>query len=146
MQNIDLFNDYTAAILSKLYSQFPVKNGIDARQLCGHSDVNDFGLVLDERGQPSKAFEIAVSTMEWLTDYGYVSYANRTSYAFSQAVLTAKGLEHLRRSSDALKSKETLGERLTRFVSDGSKEFARETVKTLLSMGVDAVRSAAMGG
>jgi len=136
MKNIDLFNDYTASVLSELYTHFPVKRSIDARTLCGHTDRDDFGGIVDADGRPSKAFEIACGTIEWLGDSGYLTYASRTPCAFVNVVLTPKGLSLLKSSPDALRSKDTLGERLLRFVTEGSKELARDAVKAVITAAV----------
>lgn len=137
MKNIDLFNDFAAAILAKLYEGFPVKAQLDARHFCGHGEIDDFGGVIDDFGRPSRAFDIALSTIEWLKDSGYIRSGVRNAYGWSDVVLTDRGLSLLRATPGVLKGKESLGDKLIRLVREGSKEMARESIKELISAGIE---------
>lgn len=136
MKNIDLFDEYAAAVFAALYERFPVKQSLDARQICGHMVVDDFGVVVDDAGRPSKAFDIALSTIEWLGDNGFVSFEKRQNFGFGNVVLTAKGLETLNAKPESLGGKESFGERILRLMREGSTEFAKEAGKAAIAHGV----------
>ena len=143
MKNIELFDDHTARILADLYVSFPVKRRLDARKLSGHEAHDDFGRILDERGNPSKTFEIAHATIEWLWDTGYVRGDRMDQYGLGQAVLTPIGLAVLKATPTSLTPGESTGEKLARLVREGAMDGARELVKAALvtgtAMGIGAV-------
>ena len=138
MKNIELFDDYTAAILARLYEAFPVPISIDARKLSGHEEVDEFGGVIDDHGQASKKFEIAISTLDWLREAGFIASHMRNQFGHSQVTLTAHGLQVLNAVPDSLKSKEPTGEKLVRLTREGSLGLVRETVKAIIAAGVNA--------
>lgn len=136
MNNITLFEEYAARILAELYSTFPVKRFVDAREVSGHSSIDDFGGIIDENGQPSKKFEIAIATIEWLADNRYIVVGSRHVWGFEAAVLTQAGLATLNASPDALNPKDTFGARLARFTRQGALGLARETMKAMIPVAV----------
>lgn len=138
MNNIDCFNGFVAAILAQLYDGFPVKCMLDARTISGHGDVDDFGGIVDHQGRPSRPFEIAMGTIEWLIDNGYVRAGERHIYGYRNAVLSERGLELLKRGAGNLASKESWGDKLLRLVREGSIDLAREAAKALISAGVES--------
>lgn len=92
-QNIEQFEIYSAVILTDLYRKFPVPIALDSRTLSGHHDTNEFGQVMDEQGNPSAAQKIALHTIKWLLDEGYLKAKEPPAqYVYTQCVLTAKGL------------------------------------------------------
>ncbi|MFA7597221.1 MAG: hypothetical protein WCY92_12790 [Novosphingobium sp.] len=139
MKNIELFNEYAAAIFATLYERFPVKQSLDAREICGHHTVDDFGGVVDDSGRPSRAFDIALSTVEWLGDNGFIALGDRHNFGFRDVVLTAKGLETLNARPDSLGGKESFGERILRLLREGSIEVAKETGKAAIAYGTKAM-------
>lgn len=136
MDNIDCFDDFVAAILADLYRAFPVPAFLDARTLSGHLEVNAFGAIVDENGNRSRRFEIAKATLDWLAESGYIRSTERLPYGHRNAVLTASGLHLLKAVPASLQQRESLGERLVRFVREGSLSLARETAKAVLAEGV----------
>lgn len=137
MQNIDLFNGYVAQTFSRLYENFPVEAFVDARFLCGHDEVDDFGCVVDRSGRRSRPFEIALATLVWLSDSGYVTLHGSNGYGHT-ARLTEKGLVLLRSVPKSLSASEPFGDRLQRLVSEGSMELASSAIKALISTGFEA--------
>lgn len=129
MKNIELFDEYTTLVMAQLYEGFPVKMTIDARNLCGHNDIDEYGAVVDASGRPSKAFDVALATVEWLGDNGYVRYKERWALGWTNVVLTEKGLAMLKALPNSLASKETFGDRLLRLVKEGSIGLAKEAAK-----------------
>lgn len=129
MRNIELFDEYTAKIMAVLYERFPNKRALDVREICGHTAMNDFGLVVDDNGNPSGAFDVAMGTLEWLGDNGYVRYNKNSGYGWTDVVLTEKGLAMLNKVPNSVASKETFGDRLSRFVREGAMGLAKEATK-----------------
>ena len=135
MKNIELFDHYAARILAELYEAFPVKRPLDARKLCGHSDVDEWGTILDERGERSKAFEVARGTIEWLSETGYLRGGDLGRYGLNGAVLTAMGLDVLKAKPESLRGADSMGDRLVRLVREGAFDLARDLVKSALASG-----------
>jgi hypothetical protein len=136
MSNIELFDEFTAAALAKLYESFPRKIGLDARILAGVDSVNEFGFIVDENGNPSMRFEIARATLEWLSETGYIRCTSTNQLGLNSAVLTPMGLSVLKATPTSIKPGETIGERLVRFAKDGSVALAKETAKSAIAAGV----------
>lgn len=136
MQNIALFDGYVAAILARLFESFPVKLGLDAREISGDMAVDDFGNVVGADGRPSRRFAIALATVEWLGEAGYIRVGDRGAFGWSAVALSPAGLELLKACPESLKVKESIGERIVRFVREGSLELAREAAKAALAAGV----------
>lgn len=135
MQNIDLFDQYTAQILAQLYAAFPVKQPLDARKLCGHSAMDEYGAVLDDQGARSKHFEVARATIEWLAETGYLRGGQMDKFGIDRAVLTALGLNVLKALPESLRMGDSTGDRLVRLVREGSFDIAKDLVKSALSTG-----------
>lgn len=146
MKNIELFDEYAARIFADLYQAFPVRSNLDACKLSGHGDTDEYGRVLDERGEPSKSFEIARATIEWLRDTGYVRGGEMNVRGMSQAVLTPMGLAVLKAAPVSLKAEETTGDRLSRLVRDGSYDAAKDILKSALTSGSAMLMRAMAGG
>lgn len=138
MTNIDLFNTYVADALAGLYDAFPVKRFVDARKLCGHTEIDDLGQVVDAQGRPSRAFLIAHAALIWLRDEGFIRVGQVSQYGVMEAVLSERGLHLLRKVPEGVRSQETWGDRLSRFWAEGSKELAIEASKTVLSLAIGA--------
>lgn len=136
-RNIDLFDEYVAIIFSQLYESFPIKSLLDVRQLTGHTDSDEFGRLCAPNGRPSKESEIAYATIEWLRDSGFIR-AGEPNYplAFQKCVLTTQGLEVLKATPESIQAKGSIGDKLVRFVREGSLELAKEAAKTAISVGL----------
>jgi len=138
MTNIDLFNSYTADVLSRLYAAFPVKVSLDVRVLSGHQEIDDYGAVITPDGHRSKEAEIAFATIEWLIESGYIrAGGKRPPLGFTDCVLTSSGLDILNAVPDGVRSGETWGGRLARLVREGSVDLAKEAVTALIRSGLD---------
>lgn len=137
MANIDLFDEYTAKIFAALYDAFPRKIVLDARILCGHEGTDDFGQVVNPEGRPSAQFEVAMATIDWLRETGYIRADDSKAFGATGAVLTASGLMVLKATPESLRpTAESIGEKLIRNVREGSLGAARETAKAAISAGV----------
>ena len=138
MENIELFDEFCAAILASLYEAFPVPAAVDARKLSGHGELNDFGRVIDDLGRPSRQFEIAISTADWLKSAGFITSKESNRYGHAGVTLTMAGLQVLNGVPDSVASKESRGAKLVRFIKEGSVGLACEAAKAIISAGVAA--------
>lgn len=140
MTNIVLFDEYVARILATLYESFPVRIRLDARQISGMLEEDEFGVPIDERGKPSKAFDICMATIEWLIDTGYINSKDKDQYGYSWCVLTARGLEILKAVPESVKVQSSVGDKLVQLIKGGSIELAREAAKTAISAGIGIMK------
>ena len=140
MQNIELFDEYVARTLGMLYGSFPIRIGLDALQMSGNPEVDDFGVPIDARGKRSKAFDVCMATIEWLIDTGYIDCKERDQYGYSRCALTARGLEILKAVPESVQAQETIGEKLFYLIRKGSIELAKEAAKAAISAGMAIVK------
>jgi len=140
-RNIDLFDAYAAAILADLYEAFPVKIPLDATKYCGHGDIDEFGVPVDPNGNPSKAFDVAKSTIEWLMETGYIRGEGFWQYGAKPSVLTPMGLAVLKAVPESLNVKETTGDKLVRLTGAGASDAAKEVIRTTLATGAALLSS-----
>lgn len=136
MSNIELFDEYTALTLANLYEAFPRKVSIDARELCGHREIDDFGRVLNHDQQPSAHFEVARATIEWLIETGYIRATDLGQFGAHGAVLTSAGLVLLKTAPEALKPAEAIGDRIVRLLRTGEKAHAVDAARAVLASGI----------
>jgi len=136
MTNIELFDEYTAKAFAALYEAFPRKIYLDARDLCGVHTVDDFGSVRGANGAPSPHFDVAMATIDWLVETGYLRSRAMDQYGARDAVLTAQGLLVLKASPESLQPKEGVGDRITRFVREGSLALAKDATRAAIGVGV----------
>lgn len=135
--NIELFDEYTGKMLAELYQRFPVPVQLNVRKVSGHNKIDEYGQVLNESGDPSKEADIALATLEWLIESGYIKTRDvRDNYGFGRCVLTAKGLQVLKDSPDSLKEKKYLGDMLITAVKSGTTDSVKEITKLIISQGI----------
>ncbi len=91
---------------------------------------------------PTKECEIAFCTVKWLHQTGYIIATPHPYEFFSDAVLTAKGLELLKLTPDALKS--SLGDRLMDACKKGASESIASLSSTALTSGLGLAFHSAM--
>ena len=140
MQNIELFDQYVALILSQLYESFPVKRGLETRQLTGHTESNEYGAICAPDGRPSKEVEVAYATIEWLAETGYIrTESSRHLFGCSGCVLTSLGLHLLKATPESVKVKEAIGDKLVRLVREGSIDLAKDAAKAIIALGARGV-------
>ena len=138
-RNIELFAEYTARILSRLYERFPVKCPLDVREFAGHTETDEFGVIVAPDGRTSKEAEIARATIEWLAETGYLRAENASPpFGYASCVPTARGLEVLKATPQSVRLKETLGDKLVRLVAEGSMDLAKDAVRAAVALAVGA--------
>lgn len=133
--NIELFDQYTARVLSELYQSFPFKKDLIISELIkdsgysGQIEQDHFDIVTGDESAKRRA-ELLEETIEWLGQSGYLHYRDRQPYVrFADVRLTAKALEVMKSLPESLKQKQMLGDLLVKSVSSG----AASTTKTILS-------------
>ena len=136
-RNIELFDEYVARILSRLYEQFPVKCPLDVREITGHTDTDEYGAIVAPDGRASKEAEIAYATIEWLAETGYLRADDASPpYGYRSCVLSARGLELLKATPQSVRVTETLGDKLVRLVAEGSMELAKDAARAAIAIAV----------
>jgi hypothetical protein len=139
VKNIDMFDIFTGYIFKELYENFPV---------C--FDVNTTDVVEKINGEMAKydtdKKELIFSeTMFWLQDSGFITFKAPGEKvitmdsgvcafpSFMCCVLTAKGLEVLKKVPKAITKRKTIGEELSEAVKGGMRSKISEYVGVALS-------------
>ncbi|WP_085703913.1 hypothetical protein [Pseudomonas sp. B15(2017)] len=132
--NIDLFDQITGLIFSKLYQKFPVAIDISSMDF-----IESFPDHIDRPG------EFFADTVEWLIESGYVVARTKSSYAytFEDCTLTAKTLEVLKAIPKSVGG-ESLGGQIASAAKDGATAKLKELVGEALSKGYGLALSTAM--
>ncbi|MDQ7091765.1 MAG: hypothetical protein Q9M50_14210 [Methylococcales bacterium] len=136
MANIELFDEFVATILSYLYIKFPLESALDARELSGDKETDEYGTVLDNNKVRSMRFTICLATMEWLIETGYIRIKDKGQYGYGRAVLTSKGLEVLKSTPESISKNESIGDKLVKLMNEGSLQMAKEVAKAAVSFGI----------
>ncbi|TDF41927.1 hypothetical protein EYS14_03525 [Alteromonadaceae bacterium M269] len=130
--NIELFNEYTAKIFAKLYSEFPIPTTILTNEIAGlkvnWEDFDAIHAMTKEERNTRKLFE---ATVNWLHVSGYIMQPREMSKiteGFRGYCLTSQALEALNSSPKSLNGN-TLGESLQKAVKDGATDSAKGFVK-----------------
>lgn len=124
--HIDDFCKDTAKILLLLYKRFPVKTILYVEDIAGPDEPDEFGL-------HSPRFEACFSTIIWLKESDYLSYASTVRQeAVEGAALTHRGFCFV----SAFENDDTNGEqapsrrinRLNNAVKEGNSEYLKALV------------------
>jgi len=129
--NVELFDDFAARILARLYEEFPRAMEL-APQVIGVSEEPDpwtDGLRRDT--------EICMATIYRLRDFGLIA-GEHAPYGLSQARLTLRGLQVLRGVPESISDEPAgLGRRLADTIaSKGPGEAARSIVRSVITEAV----------
>ena len=133
--NIEMFDEYVAKVFDCLYRSFPVPVILKCTELCGDTQLDEFGRVMGHDGEPSKPFEICFNTIQWLQESGYVRTERKDHYFYYGCVLTAKGLEVLKSTPDSIQVKTSLGESLAGAMRKGSIDTAIQLSNEAIKIG-----------
>ena len=132
--NIDDFDTYAAEVLSRLFLAFPLRIPLDPQDLTGGEAPDPDAAPDSEEGRRRLQFEIAVATVTWLRDEGYIVAPWHGHLRFHGCVLTAKGLRALLQLPDRLAADRTVGDRLITATRDLHAWFGPETVRRTLGL------------
>ncbi len=150
MKNIETFNIFVADILSHLYQSFPVPCDMESDETMTRvenslkklypegvvkTDMETWWVASPNEDLVGKISlcEFWEETVNWLQQSGYLTAEQGESHYFLTMVLTAKGLEALNATIDALDPDRTIGTVLSDAATSGSKEAG----KTIVSKGVE---------
>lgn len=122
MSNLDMFNEVTAKVLAACYENFPVPITISADSF-----------------SPSGGEDVFESTVTWLRDYGYITYAepDLPICEFMYVQLTEKDIAILNKIPDAIKEKKTIGSKIAEAVKSGSKEILSECIRQTVQAAIN---------
>jgi hypothetical protein len=137
----DFYRD-TARILVRLYNQFPRPQMLFVEEICGAAEPDEFGL-------PGERHHACFSTLIWLAEERYLSYADTIHQAaLDQVVLTERGFRLLSCRSQMPWLEETMADddlppslmaashanvaQLRRALASGSSILLEQTVHQLL--------------
>lgn len=126
--NIKKFNEITGIVLASLYESFPVRKTFTVERLFPET-------ILDPFDEPSINHDaiFVTETVSWLIEHGYISANIQYGCSFSDAVLTAKGLELLKLTPNSLES--SFGEQLLEATKSGVKDTIVNISSSVLTSG-----------
>ncbi|HBC9720477.1 TPA: hypothetical protein KFO73_003776 [Escherichia coli] len=140
--NLDVFNETVGKTFAFLYENFPRKVTIDVCALTGVSGPT-FEEDRSTRRQRVEALDLRCDSISWLVDAGYVSAKSSSLYYFSDAVLTAKGLELLKLDPESLK--QSFGDKLVDAAKSGSMDAIKNTASSALTTGLSFAFNSLLG-
>lgn len=129
MRNIDLFNLHVAEVLGTCYENFPVRidfkyDDLAYRVFKQYSSGTDEELFFNA----VEYSELAVATLDWLTEAGYLWVSKKVHGSVKGVTLTPKSLELLNATPESIESKTSIGTAL----ANESKKLGRETVLSIV--------------
>lgn len=134
ISNIKQFDEFTGLILGALYENFPVRRPLVVSKLIpdGTYYNESYGVDL-----PNEKGDFLFACVDWLAESGYLHFNDRIhNVGYSDAVLTAKGLEVLKAIPDSLSTGPTLGDQLVDATKSGAKSLLGDIAGQALSIGV----------
>jgi hypothetical protein len=142
MDNIGRFNLVAGIIFARLYKMFPLRGVMLAEYL--QQDCERLNL---ECGFAKRELvRLFSDTMLWLRDNGYISFSDPPKInergIFSNVVLTAKGLEALKKSPESIDTGETIGEAISKAIKDN----VADRIAKLVTFALGASASLIFGG
>lgn len=148
VSNIEKFDTTAVLALAELYTRFPVRKTLFARDFILTDDGDravalsreDEAFIDDSDPTYSDRKDFAFETLLWLVKAGYIHGEPKPYDRIEEAVLTAKGLEVLKVTPDSLQgAQETLGEKLQKAAKDGIGAAGRALITQLVTLGVKYV-------
>ncbi|HEN5200271.1 MULTISPECIES: hypothetical protein [Klebsiella] len=130
--NIDKFDEITGRIFAHLYCSFPEPFEIRTENY-EEPVVTSEDEVAEVIARDYQRRFVA-NTVNWLIESGFISISSRTPNSFYNAVLTAKGLECLKKTPDSVSP--SVGKQLNDAVRSGSIEVIKNITNQVLSVGV----------
>lgn len=142
-KNIELFDEYTAKIFTKLYQTFPVPQDFIIVDFIARGEVNDFGMIVDKKDEASSHLNVSSAhanvawhTFTWLKETGFIKIeGEHHSLSLSGIVLTAKGLEVLKATPESLQPSKRIGDALIGLLKQGATESASQLIGQAIKLG-----------
>lgn len=146
--NIKSFNEIVACVFNDLYASFPRRISLfppkylgvelDKGKLCdddGYYTAKKIGEDEDVKVGWEELRFVEHSIL-WLIETGYVSVKDQLKhYYFTEAVLTAKGLELLKLVPSSVDGDKSVGEKIKDAIGGGMKDVASSVVSAALTQG-----------
>ena len=126
--NIKKFNEITGITLASLYESFPIKKTFIVESLFPETIPDPFDAPLINHDAI-----FVTETISWLVEHGYISANIQYGYSFSDAVLTAKGLELLKLIPNSLEL--SFGDQLAEAAKSGIKDTIVSVTSSVLTTG-----------
>lgn len=131
--NIEQFDAIVGQTFALLYEAFPIPTALPLVKYTGEGPVFEAdGFTGTELTQQA---ELAMASLTWLVESGYIRAKVHQKSGLTDAVLTAKGLETLKATPGSLTT--PLGERLKEAVKHDGREITRSLVSQALSIGLN---------
>jgi hypothetical protein len=138
LTNIELFDIYTGKIFGSLYQTFPTQRDLGAWEFISYSKSRS-----TQKQQEAfiKRVEFILSTAQWLADAGYIRTTGRYDKkdALQNVVLTAQGMLALKSLPKSLSKGASIGDRLSKFSKEESREAFRGLVTEALGIGAKLI-------
>ncbi|MHA1009587.1 hypothetical protein [Enterobacter roggenkampii] len=131
--NIDKFDEITGRIFANLYETFPQPITINFEEyttsLATSNDPVD--------GVIHNYFErqFVSDSVVWLRDSGYITSVSNDEYSIHGTILTAKGLECLKKVPASLDPRPSFGSQLVEAVRGGSLDAVKTLSSTVITAG-----------
>ena len=122
-QNMKLFNELSATILSLLFQNFPVAIEFSIEDFQAFNTIENSDVFYD--------------TFKFLSNENYIKFQHQVYGGFIDVTLTSKGLSVLNAIPGSLKEKETLSQSLKHALKNGSEEVLSDTMKKLFAFGTN---------
>lgn len=120
--NNEFFEVLVADIFARLYTMFPEPVDLDSNLPYEKFDIDE---------APERLERLWVATLQWLAEEGYIRFRHQTDAGhtvFHDTVLTAQGLQALKKVPSTLEGDTTYGDRLASAAKDLGSEAAKKTV------------------
>jgi hypothetical protein len=120
-ENIKVFNEHTAIILSHLYDKFPKPSAMELHKLVDGEIIPDEMYVCEKT-------DFANCAVKWLADEGFIKVSGGNFGVYHQCILTSKGLSALSSVPDSLGGKDTVISKIKAGLASGSTELMKSAV------------------
>ncbi|MFK3711823.1 hypothetical protein [Leclercia adecarboxylata] len=130
--NIDMFDEITGRVFADLYNNFPCFYFLRPEDYTAPIEKSDDFMQDIIEGEARLSF--VADSFYWLVESGFISGKKMADGSIKGAVLTAKGLECLKKTPDSLRPSN--GTQLTEAVKSGSAAAVKNIANQVLSAGV----------
>ncbi len=153
MNNIERFSTYTAKVFATLYEGFPEPRFLDCRQIVhgeqikgtgpeGSLHINDL-----QRVTLDKEIVFCAHTLRWLYQTNYFTgEMSQYDVRATNAVLTPKSFEALAAMPRILDGKGTLGQQISTFAQDTTKNVVQGGITELVGQIIGSAFRGFVGG
>lgn len=131
--NINKFNEITGRIFSALYDSFPQPLQINFEDYL--TPLTSPNNPVDEVADNFFGCQFVSDSATWIKEAGYITSVSSDRFSFYGTVLTAKGLECLKKVPTSLDSQPSFGKQLGDAVKGGSVDALRTITSSVITVG-----------